>query len=175
MTRSIFDSTSGTAERSGSMFTPPDADQISQLPEHITNPQEAVVTGEVDFQPEPEKPAIHISTENEGNLLVIQLTGKVHKEDYQHFVPLVEKAVQMHGKVRMLVQMHNFHGWDAAALWQDVKFDAKHFNHIERLAIVGETTWEKWMAAFCKPFTTATIRYYGTEAMAEARVWIAAK
>ena len=175
MTRSIFDSTSGSAERSGSAFTPPDADQISQLPEHYTNPRSAVETGQVDFQPPPEMPAIDVSTENDGKLVVIQMTGKVHKEDYRHFVPVVEDAIQKHGKVRLLVQMHNFHGWDAGALWHDVKFDAKHFNHIERLAIIGETTWEKWMAMFCKPFTTATIRYFPSEQAAEARAWITAE
>jgi hypothetical protein len=92
--------------------------------------------------------------------------------DYQHLVPTVEDAVRKNGKVRMLVQMHDFHGWDAGALWQDIKFDVKHFNHIQRLAIVGETTWEKWMAMFCKPFTTAKVRYFPVERSAEARTWV---
>ena len=102
------------------------------------------------------------------------MTGKLHKKDYQHFVPIVEQAVQKHGKVRILVQMHNFQGWDGGALWEDVKFDLKYFNDIERLAIVGETAWEKWMATFCKPFTTASIRYFPSEQAAEARAWITA-
>ena len=173
MTRSIFDPT-GDPERSGSRFTPPDADQISQMPEEFTNPPSSSTAGLVDFQPPPEKPAIDVSTENDGKLLVVRMTGKLHKSDYAHFVPLVEKAVQEHGKVRMLVHMHNFHGWDAGGLWEDVKFDVKHFNDIERLAIVGETAWEKWMAVFCKPFTTATIRYFPSDQAAQAREWISA-
>ena len=171
MTRSIFDPTGGHAERSGTRFTPPDA--ISNLPEEIINPTADETTGTVDFQPPPERSAIEVSTENGGKLLVIRITGKLHTSDYHHFVPIVEKAVQDHGKIRMLVQMHNFHGWDAGGLWQDVKFDAKHFHDIERLAIVGETTWEKWMAAFCKPFTTASIRYFPSEQTDAAREWIA--
>ena len=115
-----------------------------------------------------------MSSENDGKLLIIKMTGKLHKNDYQHFVPIVEAAVQKHGKVRMLVQMHYFHGWDAGAIWEDVKFDVRHFNDIERLAIVGETTWEKWMVTFCKPFTTATIRYFPVDQAAEARAWIMA-
>ena len=47
-------------------------------------------------------------------------------------------------------------------------------NDIERLAIVGETKWEKWMVTFCKAFTTATIRYFPSEHAAEARAWITA-
>ena len=56
----------------------------------------------------------------------------------------------------MLVRLHDFHGWTAGALWEDIKFDLKHFAHIERLALVGDRKWEAGMAVFCKPFTTAT-------------------
>jgi hypothetical protein len=31
---------------------------------------------------------------------------------------------------------------------------------IERIAPVGDRTWEKWMAKVCKPFTMARIRYF---------------
>ena len=47
------------------------------------------------------------------------------------------------------------------------------FFHRElRLAIVGEKRWHKGMAAFCKPFTTAEIRYFEHDGVDEARDWI---
>ena len=57
-----------------------------------------------------------------------------------------------------MFDMTGFHGWEAGALWDDIKFDLKHFAHIERLAMVGERKWQHGMATFCQPFTTATIR-----------------
>jgi hypothetical protein len=57
-------------------------------------------------------------------------------------------------------------------LWQDIKWDLKHFNHVERLAIVGEKAWHKWMASFCKPFTTAEVRYFTLDELDAARAWI---
>lgn len=174
MSRSIFDPAGGEPERSGSTFTPPDAEQISHLPEEFTQPKPSLVTGNVGFQSMAEPSAIEILEENDGKLLVVKMTGKVRKEDYRHFVPAVDKAVARHGKVRMLVEMHNFHGWTPGALWEDVKFDARHFRSLERLALVGEKTWEKWMAIICKPFTTATIKYFPREQEAEARAWVTA-
>ena len=89
-------------------------------------------------------------------------------------MPVTEAAINKYGKVRILVAMHDFHGWDAGALWEDLKFDLKHFAHIERLAIVGETKWEKGMTLFCRPFTTAKIQYFDMKDAEQARQWIQA-
>jgi len=164
MTRGTSDPT-GNPEHIGSATSSAEAGEIYQLPEELTSGET------VDFEPS-EMPRIGISTENDWKLIVVELTGKLHKVDFHHFLPVVQKAVGRHGKIRMLVQMHDFHGLDAGALWEEVKFDVKHFNDIERLAMVGETTWEKWMAMFCKPFTTAKIRYFPVEQAADARAWV---
>src|SRR6202049_2479843 len=93
-----------------------------------------------------------------GKGLVVTLSGKTAKQDYEHFVPEVERLIRQHGKIRMLVRLRDFHGWTLGALWEDIKFDLKHFADIERLALVGDRKWEAGMAVFCRPFTTATIR-----------------
>jgi hypothetical protein len=116
--------------------------------------------------------ALELNELQQGKILNVKLSGKLHKDDYQHFVPLVERLIGQHGKIRIMVELHDFHGWDMAALWEDLKFDVKHFKDIERLAIVGETKWEQGMATFCKPFTTADIRYFDVKDIAAARQWI---
>lgn len=105
-------------------------------------------------------------------LLEVQLSGKLHDADYKEFVPAVDAAVAAHGKVRMLVRLHDFHGWDLHALWDDTKFAATHCNAIERLAIVGEKKWEEWMAKVCKPFTRAKVKYFDAVELASAGEWL---
>lgn len=116
--------------------------------------------------------AIKLTERNEGKFLEVQVTGKLAHADYEHFVPEFERLVQKHGKIRVLFDMVDFHGWEAAALWEDIKFDLKHFKDIERLAMVGDKKWEKGMSAFCKPFTVAKIRYFDRAALPEAREWL---
>ena len=118
-----------------------------------------------------EKPNVELTELADGKVLEIQLSGKLSREDYARLAPVVERLVEKHGKIRILVEMRDFHGWTAGALWQDIKFDAKHFNHLERLALVGDAQWQHWMATFCKPFTTAQIRYFDQNAITEARRW----
>ena len=106
------------------------------------------------------------------NVLSVELSGKLHDEDYQKFVPAVDAAVADHGKIRMLVRFHDFQGWDASALWDDIKFATAHCTAIERLALVGEKKWEAWMAKVCKPFTMATVKYFDASDMEAAKKWI---
>ena len=107
-----------------------------------------------------------------GKQIEVHLNGKLTADDYEKFVPLTEQRINQFGKVRLLVILHDFHGWNASALWDDIKFDIKHFNDIERLAIVGESKWEKGMASFCRPFTSAEIKYFDQAELESARAWI---
>ena len=116
--------------------------------------------------------AANLSETNSGKVLEVQVTNKLTHDDYQRLVPAFERLVKQHGKIRVLFEMAGFHGWEAGALWDDIKFDLKHFSDIERLAMVGDKKWEQGMSAFCRPFTTAKIRYFDSAAIQEARAWL---
>jgi hypothetical protein len=117
--------------------------------------------------------ALELVKEADGQVVHVRLSGKLTKEDYERFVPGVERLIHQYGKIRVLMEMHDFHGWELGALWEDTKFDLKHFRDIERIAMVGDAKWEAGMAKFCAPFTTAKIRYFTEDQLAEARQWIA--
>ncbi len=115
---------------------------------------------------------IELNEQDGGKILFVRVTSKLSKEDYQQFTPRVEALIQQFGKIRILFEMHDFHGWKAGALWEDIKFDARHYADIERLALVGDKKWERGMGTFCRPFTTARIRYFDLNEAAAARQWI---
>ena len=117
--------------------------------------------------------AVELMEHAGGKVLHVKVTGKLEKQHYAHFEPEVERLIANEGKLRVLLETHDFHGWKASALWEDVKFDAKHFSEIERLAVVGDSKWEHGMAVFCKPFTTAEVRFFPTDKLADAKAWVA--
>jgi hypothetical protein len=115
---------------------------------------------------------IQLNEEDDGKVLILHISGKLVKADYGHFVNEFEQLIRQHGKLRVLFDMGDFHGWDAGAAWEDIKFDIKHFADIERLAMVGDKRWQHAMAIFFKPFTKATIRYFDHAEAAEALKWL---
>jgi hypothetical protein len=105
-------------------------------------------------------------------VLGFTMSGKLHDEDYKQFVPMVDDAIARSGKARLLARFHDFQGWDLHALWDDIKFSTTHCTKIERIALVGDKTWEKWMAKVCKPFTRAKVRYFDASEIDAAWAWL---
>jgi hypothetical protein len=106
------------------------------------------------------------------NFIEIELHDKLSKDDFQHFVPQIEEQIRQHGKLRILLHMQDFHGWTAGGLWEEIKFDLKHFTHLERIAFVGDQRWEANLSKFCKPFTSAEIRFFPPAQIDQARAWL---
>ena len=104
--------------------------------------------------------------------LALHIHGKLEKEDYQRFVPLAEESIKSHGKVNLLIKISNFQGWSPAALWEDLKFDVRHYSDVSRLALVGNDSSQEWLATLSKPFTGAEVKFYGENETDAAQQWV---
>lgn len=88
---------------------------------------------------------------NHDNVLGFVVTGDVTRQDYDMLVPAVRDTVGSHGSVRLLLDLTGFH-WEKVSAWgSDLKFGHEFHDAIERLAIVGDHKWEKWLAFIVKP------------------------
>lgn len=106
------------------------------------------------------------------NVVGWKLHGTLHDEDYRRFIPQIESVLTAAGKLRLFVQFEDFHGWDLHAAWDEFKFGISHLSDFERIAIVGDRRWEKWLAVLRKPFTTAKVKYFDRCQVDEAWKWL---
>ena len=58
----------------------------------------------------------HVDEKIYGKVMEVHLNGTLTKEDYARFVPDTEALIETHDKIRMLVIMEDFNGWDAGAM-----------------------------------------------------------
>jgi hypothetical protein len=115
---------------------------------------------------------IEISDRTEDNYIEARISDKLTEKDYEVLVPELERRIDQFGGLRLLIELHDFRGWDIGALWEDLKFDFKHYRDIDRIAIVGENRWHKTGALFARPFTGAEVRYFEKEEIDAAREWV---
>jgi len=92
----------------------------------------------------------------------IAMIGKLKHEDYQLFVPTIDKALKSAKglEVDMLVNMKGFKGWEFLAAWDDFKFGVKHRNAFDKMAIVGNKKWEEASTAMMSHLMTGKSKFF---------------
>jgi len=92
----------------------------------------------------------------------IAMIGKLKHEDYQLFVPTIDKALKSAKglEVDMLVDMKGFKGWEFLAAWDDFKFGVKHRNAFDKMAIVGNKKWEEASTAMMSHLMTGESKFF---------------
>lgn len=106
------------------------------------------------------------------DLVEIDASGKLSGADYDRLVPELERLASERGQLRLYIVLRDFRGWDLEGAWRDLKFDIEHQDEMDRIAIVGEKTWEKWGTKLSEPFFKADVRFFTPDHAAEARAWL---
>ena len=84
----------------------------------------------------------------------ITLSGLLTWAEFQSFLAQAETAnVFATGKVKLLLLLEDFTGWEPGEQWSDVSFFFKHDPDIERIAVVGESRWWETCRFFSLPIT----------------------
>jgi hypothetical protein len=76
-------------------------------------------------------------------------------------------------KVRLLVTLLEFQGWEKGVDWSDVGFLMAHGDDIAKMAIVGDERWKDLVFAFVgKGFRNTDIKFFDSSSQKEAEIWI---
>ena len=110
--------------------------------------------------------------ESSGKAIGFKFSGEITDNEYKGFVAEVENSVSVEGKIQLLMVVDYPQDFDLKAAWDDLVFWIKHINNIERLAIVGQREWEKWLELLEKPFIHTEVKYYKTSNIENAWNWI---
>lgn len=108
----------------------------------------------------------------QGNFVRIIVSERLTNEDYERLHPELDAEIERHGEVRLVWDMRDFEGWTPGALWEDAKLDLRHNSDVSRLAMIGETRWQEWMARLTKPFDHAQVHYFDAADRETAYEWI---
>ena len=110
--------------------------------------------------------------ESAGNAIGFRTVGRITKDDYQVLVPEVEALVEQEGNIRLLLDMEQFEGEEFKAWGADFKFGREFRKKIDKLAIVGDKRWEKWLAALADPFYAREAEFFKTDDRDAAWSWL---
>jgi hypothetical protein len=111
-----------------------------------------------------------------GALLHLKLGGRLRVAEFEHVTRIAEEMIGRCGKINILIELHDFNGWERNEQWADVSFATEHDEHIGKMAIVGEEKWKEDFFAFTmQPLRTTAIEFFDPSRIEEARNWVKTK
>lgn len=112
---------------------------------------------------------------HEDNIFAVRVSGKLHHEDYQQFIPKLEELLKSNEKISLLMELDDFHGAEFEAIQDDFNFTMQHRGIFEKIAIVGNKSWQKWMTLLSSPFVKGDVKYFDRAALQDAWNWLREK
>ena len=107
---------------------------------------------------------IGIAIKRNQKKLFIEITmlGKLTHEDYQMFVPMIDKALKEAKGLEsdLLVDMKKLKGWEFLAAWDDFKFGVKHRNAFDKVGIIGSKKWEEQSVAMMSHLMKGKVKFF---------------
>jgi len=111
--------------------------------------------------------------EASGVLLQIKIRGLLKKADHDRIVQIAKEAIAREGKIRALLILEGFEGWERHEGWGNVSFMMEEGRDIEKMAIVGDEKWKDDVIAFtAKGFRPTAIEFFAGSRVTAARVWV---
>jgi hypothetical protein len=112
--------------------------------------------------------------EGQGNVVGIQVSGKLTDKDYKDaLIPELEALFARHGKLRVLLYMDEaFEGWNLDAAWDDAALGLGHRNDFEKMALVGAPQWVEWGFKLSGFLMRGEMKLFAGDQLDEAWAWV---
>src|SRR5258705_8264547 len=101
--------------------------------------------------------------ESSGRLVALRVAGKLTKEDMVSVAPPLEEKIRENGKVDLLCDMTDLHGWSLGGFLGELKFDAKHAKDFRPVAGTTAKTHPTFHAAKTKTITSTEQKKFSTK------------
>lgn len=115
---------------------------------------------------------IRILNNTKEDLIALEAEGKIVKEDYENFLPLLDEMVKKHEKIKAYIEVKELDGVTLPALWEEIKGDVKYFDNFNRVAVVGEAKWKETATKAANILPHVEAKYFDISEKQKAKEWI---
>jgi len=116
---------------------------------------------------------IEIEHSRQDDSIVIRVTGTVSRREVDLAAPEIEQALELANEpLKLMIRLEDFEGWEIGGLWEDMVFSVKRRDAFGRIAVIGESTLEKWGTKLAAPFAGSELRFFPQESEDAARKWL---
>lgn len=116
---------------------------------------------------------IELSPESQGNIFVIHASGTVTKAEEEEFLQeLVERLEETRGSIRVVSDDADVEDREKGVVSTRLWFEMRYHQRVERLAIIGDDTWEDERIRSADIFKSADVRRFDPAERDAALAWV---
>jgi hypothetical protein len=111
----------------------------------------------------------------QGNVVAIEINGRITNEDYVKLDTLIKKAEREHNRTRLFIHVNDIGGIELQDMAQDLKKYFKSVKNIEKAAIVGNDPIDKIIAKIADPYvedSDGEVKYFPVSGYDAAKIWV---
>ncbi len=117
--------------------------------------------------------SVHL-TDLGGDVLHVQLMGKLDSADYARAEEGLDAFIRDHQTLKLFLDLSEFDGWQSlSALGDHFSLVREHYRIPSKVAVVGDAAWQKLAERILSRFVKAETRYFDEDDFAAAKAWIA--
>jgi hypothetical protein len=117
----------------------------------------------------------HKIIEIDGTLITARITDVFQYSDHQALQKVAAELIEKLKKIRLLVVIDQFQGWERNPGWNDMGFLMEHGDDIEKIAVVADERWKDQAFLFTgKGLRTTEIEFFPLSSLQQAGEWVRA-
>jgi hypothetical protein len=110
----------------------------------------------------------------EGRVWQFRISGVLKKAELDSAQAGAREEIRKAGKIKVLLILDAFQGWEKGPDWGDMSFFADHGDDIEQIAVVADPKWETDAMMFVGAgFRRTRVKFFTHGEVSQARAWLA--
>ncbi|WP_394172946.1 SpoIIAA family protein [Thalassotalea litorea] len=105
--------------------------------------------------------------QSDGKYFGVKLSGQLQFDEERKWLNELDKRINEHGNIRILLQLDDGAGWGLKAGWEDIKWVFHHMKQIEKVAVISDSKVWEWLikvdAVFAKMVNIDESHFYQNE------------
>jgi len=115
---------------------------------------------------------LEILPESSGNVVGARVGGRLGGDECKLLAGRIEDLIKEHKRVRLLLDVSECDRIEASAAWEEFVMGVKHWNELERVAVIGGAKWSHVAARALNRITYGEAEHFTQDEIAGAWVWI---
>ena len=115
---------------------------------------------------------LEILPQSSGNVVGARVGGRLGVDECKLLSARIEALIAEHKTVRLLLDVSGCDHVDPSAAWEEFVMGVKHWNDLERIAIVGGAKWSRVAAGTLNRIANGEAEHFSPDELLGAWVWI---